>query len=186
VYVDKYRPTDPATLEMIGLPPMIDDPLVATAMESWDRFAGRGTLEQMLAVDRAVLLVDRMLAKVDTASMAHSVEARVPMLGDRVVEVAKALPSSRKRVGAIGKVCLRDWIAEIGPPGLAERRKTGFDSPLAEWLRQPIGNDLRELAAQGAKLVGARRAPTNPGLVFALAVLAGWESRSRSRMQVAA
>ena len=186
VYVDKYLPTDPATLEMIGLPPITDDPLVATAMESWDRFAGRGTLEQMLAVDRAVLLVDRMLAKVDTASMAHSVEARVPMLGDRVVEVAKALPSSRKRVGPIGKVCLRDWMAEIGPPGIAERRKTGFDSPLGEWLRQPIGNDLRELAAQGTELVGAHRIPSDPGLVFALAVLAAWESRSRSRMQAAA
>jgi asparagine synthase (glutamine-hydrolysing) len=186
VYADKYRPTDPAILEMSGLPSMTDDPLLTTAANAWDRFASRGTLEQMLAVDRAVLLVDRMLAKLDTASMAHSVEARVPMLGDRVVEAAKALPSARKRVGPVGKVCLRDWMAEIGPPGFADRRKTGFDSPLSEWLKQPIGNNLRELAAEGAKLVDARRVPSEPGLIFAFAVVAAWESRARSRMRAAA
>jgi asparagine synthase (glutamine-hydrolysing) len=145
-----------------------------------------GTLEQMLAVDRAVLLVDRMLAKLDTASMAHSVEARVPLLADRVVEASKALPSARKRVGGVGKVCLRDWMAEIGPPGFASRRKTGFDSPLAEWLSQPIGNDLRELARYGGTLVGARRVPNDPGLIFAFAVLAAWESRARSLRRAAA
>jgi asparagine synthetase B (glutamine-hydrolysing) len=151
------------------------------AADIWDRFASAGTLEQMLAVDRGTALVDEMLAKVDTASMAHCVEARVPFLADAVVAKAKGLSAAEKRVGTEGKKLLRDWFRELGPPGAAARPKTGFNSPVRAWLTGAARDYLREHATQGADLLGMSRLPQNSRLMFALAVLGAWHDRhSRS------
>jgi asparagine synthase (glutamine-hydrolysing) len=174
LYLDKLRVTSDATLRALGVDVTVEDPMEAAAISAWDRFAARGPLESMLAVDRATALVDEMLAKVDVASMGHCVEARVPMLADEVVDVAKRLPSDRKRQGAVGKICLREWFAELGPPALAQREKTGFNSPVDAWMRGPVGDELRERARAGLALFGGSARAMSSRLTFALAVLGSW------------
>jgi len=123
-----------------------------------------------------------MLAKVDTAAMAHGIEARVPLLGDEVVSAAKCARPELKRRGDRGKIMLRAWYAEIGPPGLADRRKTGFNSPMASWFTGESGDFLHERVHAGLRLFGARGdgEDLSPSTRFALAVTGAWELATTS------
>jgi asparagine synthase (glutamine-hydrolysing) len=78
-------------------------------------------------------LPDRMLAKVDRASMNHGLEVRVPLLDHRVAELLLSLPPELVR----GKRVLRDALDRLGAPP-PPRRKRGFEVPLAGWLRGPL------------------------------------------------
>ena len=177
-HLSRIRVASDQLLESLGVPLIPDDPIEEVAIDTWDRFQSRGELECMLAVDRATSLVDEMLAKVDVASMAYSVEARVPFLADEVVAVSKRLPASRKREGRTGKVCLREWVAELAPIAVAYREKTGFNSPVAAWLRSKAGPALRERSQAGLAAVDAAPVELSPKLTFVTAVLGAWIERA--------
>jgi asparagine synthase (glutamine-hydrolysing) len=77
--------------------------------------------------------------------MAHSLELRSPLLDHRVVELGLSLPDSLKLRGREGKVALRRAFADVLPPAVAGRGKTGFAVPLAQWFRgelRPLAHDL--------------------------------------------
>lgn len=72
----------------------------------------------------------------DRNSMAHSIEARVPMLDHRVADVAMRLPAEAKIRGGVLKAVLRESVADIVPARVRERRdKIGFAAPTVEWMR---------------------------------------------------
>jgi asparagine synthase (glutamine-hydrolysing) len=84
-------------------------------------------------------LVDGTLAKVDRASMAHSLEVRVPFLDHQVVEYAWRLPPAVKYCNKAGsKHLLRHLLYRHLPTELVDRPKKGFSSPLPVWLRGPL------------------------------------------------
>jgi asparagine synthase (glutamine-hydrolysing) len=84
-------------------------------------------------------LIDGTLAKVDRASMAQSLEVRVPFLDHRVVEYAWRLPPAIKYCDKMGsKFLLRSLLYRHVPAALVDRPKKGFSSPLPEWLRGPL------------------------------------------------
>jgi asparagine synthase (glutamine-hydrolysing) len=74
--------------------------------------------------------------------MAASLELRAPLLDHRVVELGLALPDELKLRGRRGKLALREAFADLLPPEVAGRGKTGFGVPLERWFR----DDLRELS----------------------------------------
>jgi asparagine synthase (glutamine-hydrolysing) len=83
-------------------------------------------------------LPDDLLVKVDVATMAHSLEARSPLLDYRVLEFAASLPPGR-HVGLMStKRLLKAYAARLIPPSVVYRRKQGFSIPLAAWLRGPL------------------------------------------------
>jgi len=94
--------------------------------------------ERMMALDTLAYLVDDVLVKVDRASMAHSLEVRVPLLDHRVVEKAWALPLAMRIRGARTKWVLREVLARRVPSVLTERPKRGFAQPIGAWLRGPL------------------------------------------------
>ena len=96
-------------------------------------------------------LPDRILAKVDRASMAVSLEVRVPMLDHRFVEAFANLPASEKIQAGRGKHRLREALRSRLPSAVLDGKKRGFDTPLAAWLRGP----LREVMAEAVESLPA-------------------------------
>jgi asparagine synthase (glutamine-hydrolysing) len=112
------------------------------------RFAqseGAELLTRLQDVDFGLYLVDDLLVKTDRASMAHSLEARVPYLDSVVSALALALPARLKVSGMRTKVLLRKAAEPLLPREVAHGRKRGFSIPAAAWLRGELEPFAREV-----------------------------------------
>ena len=113
------------------------DPL-APARARFAETAGSEVLARLQDVDIGGYLVDDLLVKTDRASMAHSVEARVPYLDEAVAGLALALPTRLKVHGWAKKRLLRQAVAPLLPRSVVSAKKRGFSIPAAAWLRGPL------------------------------------------------
>lgn len=108
-------------------------------------------IRQMIMMDWLVYLPQDILAKVDRATMASSVEARSPFLDRELVEFVLRLPSQWHFKGYRGKQLLRQAMRGYVPDFIWTRRKQGFASPVGHWLRGQFGEELEQmLRAQGS------------------------------------
>jgi asparagine synthase (glutamine-hydrolysing) len=101
-------------------------------------------LARLQDVDLGVYLVDDLLVKTDRASMAHSLEARVPYLDPLVAGFALSLPERAKVRGLRKKVLLRRAVEPLLPARIVRGRKRGFSIPAAAWLRGELEPFARE------------------------------------------
>lgn len=107
--------------------------------------APRGSaLDQFLFADLTLNMPSAMLPRLDRATMAHSVEARVPFLSHVMVDWALTVPDHMKLRGRVGKYILRQAIDPWLPPEIVRRPKQGFQIPMADWLRGGFGGFARD------------------------------------------
>ena len=106
----------------------------------FSRFDGLPWSAQMMHFDFETYLPEDILTKVDRMSMAHSIESRVPLLDNHVVEFAAAIPAGLKIKNGRKKHILKEAASSLLPAGILNRRKQGFAVPVGGWFR----GDLRE------------------------------------------
>jgi asparagine synthase (glutamine-hydrolysing) len=106
-------------------------------------------LTRLLHVDSVLGLPDDMLTKVDRVTMAHALEARVPLLDHLLVEFMAAIPSRLKLRGLRTKYLLRRAVRDRLPRTVLRGRKRGFNVPMPGWLADDLRTFLGDTLAPG-------------------------------------
>jgi len=100
-----------------------------------DRFGALPLRSRMMRLDFETYLPEDVLTKVDRMSMAHSIESRVPLLDNEVIDFAATLPSTFKIVNGRRKHILKEALRPLLPSGILDRKKQGFGVPIGVWFR---------------------------------------------------
>jgi asparagine synthase (glutamine-hydrolysing) len=127
--------------------PRISDPLDLYRAR-YAETEGAPELARLQDLDLGIYLVDDLLVKTDRASMAHSLEARVPFMDPVVAEFALALDTKHKVRGFSKKRLLRKAVASLLPREIIRGRKQGFSIPVAAWLRGGLEPFAREVLSR--------------------------------------
>jgi len=148
-------------------------------------------VERMAYADTQDYLSNDILAKVDRAAMAVSLETRVPLLDPGVLSIAWRLPVSMKVRDGQGKHLLREVLFRHVPRELIERPKMGFGAPVGAWLRGPLHDwsadllaparlerqglyDARAVSALRAAHLSGRDGDEHAGKLWAILMMQAW------------
>jgi asparagine synthase (glutamine-hydrolysing) len=110
-------------------------------MRYWNARPKTSPLARTLYADQQTYLVE-LLMKQDRMSMAASIESRVPFLDHTFVEFAARIPDRLKIRGRTQKYVLKAAVSDLLPSSIVHRKKMGFPTPLAQWLRDPRAEPL--------------------------------------------
>jgi asparagine synthase (glutamine-hydrolysing) len=110
-------------------------------------------LSRFMYLDTLTYLPDNVLVKVDRMSMANSLETRTLFLDHEIVELAARIPSRFKIRGGIRKYILKRSMADLIPPEIMNRKKSGFALPVSAWFRGEL-KDLISSVVEGSRRSG--------------------------------
>ena len=114
-------------------------------LEPWRSSTASDLLDQFLDVDVNSYLPDDLLAKIDIATMAYSLEGRSPLLDHELMELAASLPPELKAARGQRKRILRSALRGWIPDEILDAPKRGFRLPVARWLREDLRGYAREV-----------------------------------------
>jgi asparagine synthase (glutamine-hydrolysing) len=103
----------------------------------WKSYPGTDSLSRFQYIDQHTYLPDQILALTDRMSMANSLEVRVPFLDYHLVRLAEGIPGKWKQTASDFKILLKRSLGKRCTPEILNRQKSGFDTPLSRWVRQP-------------------------------------------------
>jgi asparagine synthase (glutamine-hydrolysing) len=111
-------------------------------------FKGLTLAEKMMWQDTVNYMQNDILTKVDRASMAVSLETRVPFLDNEVFQLAWSLPIEMKNFKGVSKYPLRKIVSKYVPDEIMNKPKSGFAVPIDSWLRGPLRDWAEELLSE--------------------------------------
>ena len=111
-------------------------------------FKGKDQLNSLLWADFCTWLADDLLVKVDRMSMAHSLEARVPYLDPRLINLSFSFPGKAKIGFFSGKKIFKKAVSGLVPDSIINRKKAGFTLPLGKWFQSELKNFLLEILSE--------------------------------------
>ena len=157
-YMQVFDAAERAALLRGGTPADFDDCIARgfAAAQTGD------PLRQLMDVDFATQLPDDLLLLTDKMSMAVSLECRVPLLDQRLVELAARMPGSLKMRGGELKHVMKRALEGVLPDGILHREKRGFGAPMGAWLRAELAPLLGDLLSRESVL---RRGLLDPAAV---------------------
>ena len=118
----------------------------------WEAARGPTDTDRALYGDLTTYLPDQLLVKMDVSTMAHSVEARSPLLDTRLLEFAASIPAAQLTRGFTTKYLLKRLAERYVPREAIYRRKRGFVMPASDWLRGPLARVAERALTSGAAL----------------------------------
>ncbi|MBS1532642.1 MAG: asparagine synthase (glutamine-hydrolyzing) [Bacteroidetes bacterium] len=110
-----------------------------------ERFKDIDLVQRMLYTDTQIILPNTFLEKVDKSTMAASIEVRVPLLDNELVDYVMALPSAIKVKGGEKKWLIKKALRGVVPDHILDGPKTGFGVPYENWLRKPLYDMMNDL-----------------------------------------
>ncbi len=126
----------------------IEDSLYQPVKELIEYTKGLSDPETANIMDIVMYLPDDLLVKIDRATMAASIESRVPLLDNRVIRFSKALPFEYKLKGMTHKYILKKLMKDKLPDSIINRKKKGFGIPLTKWLRHDFRHEAEMLLSK--------------------------------------
>lgn len=120
--------------------------------QPWSNASGSSVIDVMLETDIETYLPGDLLVKIDIATMAHSLEARSPLLDPELMQLAAAIPADLKLRGLGTKVVLRDAVSAWLPRELLDRPKMGFGVPIEHWFRHELRGYVENVLLDPASL----------------------------------
>jgi asparagine synthase (glutamine-hydrolysing) len=145
-YMQVFDAAERAALLRGGVPANFDDCIARAFAQAHSD----DPLRQLMDVDFATQLPDDLLLLTDKMSMAVSLECRVPLLDQRLVELAARMPGSLKMRGGELKHVLKRALHGVLPDSILFREKRGFGAPMGAWLRAELAPMLRDLLSREA------------------------------------
>jgi asparagine synthase (glutamine-hydrolysing) len=130
-----FQPDERAAMYADGARAALAAGAEATLWRHFERFSALPHDSRMMRFDFETYLPEDVLTKVDRMSMAHSIETRVPLLDNTVIDYAASLPARFKIQAGRRKHVLNEALRPLLPPGILDRRKQGFGIPLGNWFR---------------------------------------------------
>ena len=109
----------------------------------WEQADGSDDVDRVLCLDFKTYLPDQLLTKMDVSTMAHSVEARSPLLSKELIEFAARIPTAQRLRGFTTKYLLKKLAARHVPREIVYRKKRGFVMPVSSWLRKELLGSMR-------------------------------------------
>jgi asparagine synthase (glutamine-hydrolysing) len=128
-------PLRPAELGELLAEPIDPELLYSEAIEAWERGRDRNAVDRTMQFFTDLYLQNDVLAKVDRASMLHSLEVRAPFLDRELVDFVRKIPWDLKLHRGETKFLLKRALSSLLPDEILHRSKQGFGVPVGAWLR---------------------------------------------------
>ncbi len=111
----------------------------------FDRADSKHPLDKVLYTEIKTFLPDDYLVKVDRASMANSLEVRVPLLDHKFMEFTATIPADKKLNGLTTKYIFKKALEKMLPDSILYRKKQGFEMPIEGWIRKELKTPFHDV-----------------------------------------
>lgn len=123
---------------------LMDDQASAIKVDLLKNSQSASFMSSLFELDLRTFMKDDVLVKVDRASMAHSLEVRVPLIDKEFFAFASSIPHEHKIVGGMGKYLLREAIKPMVSENIYNKPKTGFTIPLFKWFKSDLDDYMKD------------------------------------------